>query len=167
MKLNHSKLIIISGLVWFAIGSGLLYQGLFLLTEASKTGGLFSNWLQPYFGGLDEAIIALMCGALVIGFFKGRMVLGKSARAGIERIRAMAEPVALTSIYSAKYYILIGTMVLLGMSIKWMGLPNDVRGFVDVAIGSALINGAMFYFRSLGDRKVEANCCNVKAGCCD
>jgi hypothetical protein len=38
-------------------------------------------------------------------------------------------------------------MVLLGLVIRFLPIPIDARGLVDVAIGSALINGAMLYFR--------------------
>lgn len=155
MKLSHTKLIVISGLIWFAVGCSLLPFGLSLLSEASKqemnpAANLpFIRALAPYVGGFEQGMLAIMVGALMIGYAKGRFVLGKSARKGMERIRAMPNPANLSAIYSPKYYALLGGMVLLGMSIKWMGLPNDIRGFVDVAIGSALINGAMIYFRSL------------------
>ena len=39
-------------------------------------------------------------------------------------------------------------MVGLGALIKVLNLPLDVRGAIDIVIGSALINGAMIYFRS-------------------
>jgi hypothetical protein len=155
MKLSHTKLIIISGLIWFAVGCSLLPFGLSLLSEASRQEFNhaaylpFIRALAPYAGGFEQGMLAIVIGALMIGYFKGRFVLGKSAVRGMERIRSMPNPASLAAIYSPKYYALLGGMVLLGMSIKWLGLPNDIRGFVDVAIGSALINGAMIYFRSL------------------
>lgn len=154
MKLSHNKLIIISGLVWFAVGSYLLPLGLSLLSEAGRqelnpAANLpLIRSLAPYVGGFEQGMLAIVVAALMIGFLKGRFVLGKSAMKVMDRIRSMSNPASLSGIYSPKYYLLIGGMVLLGMSIKVLGLPNDVRGFVDVTIGSALINGAMIYFRS-------------------
>jgi hypothetical protein len=39
-------------------------------------------------------------------------------------------------------------MMMLGMIFRYLPIPIDVRGFIDLAIGSALMNGAMLYFRA-------------------
>lgn len=152
MKLSHTKLIMISGLVWFGIGVYLLQLGLNLLLGGVNADLSASQYpllraLSPYTGSLETAAIVLVVIALFIGYFKGRYVLGKSAKRGVDRIRSFSNPAPLQNIYSAKYYILLGSMVALGISIKYMGLNNDVRGLIDAIIGSALINGAMIYFR--------------------
>ena len=153
MKLSHIKLIMISGLVWFGIGVYLLQLGLNLLLSGVHHPDLSTGQypllkaLSPYTGSVEAAVVALVVIALFIGYFKGRYVLGKSAKRGVDRIRSFSDPAPLKNIYSAKYYILLGGMVALGISIKYMGLNNDVRGLIDAAIGSALINGAMIYFR--------------------
>jgi len=155
IKLGHKALIIISGLVWFAVGTMLLTIGLDLLVKGSKNERFFEghsypvmDTIAPYMGGLEQAALLIVALALIVGYFKGKFVLGKSAIKGIQRIRSFPNPTSLANIYSAKYYILLAAMVALGMSIKYMGVPQDVRGGVDVAIGSALINGAILYFRS-------------------
>lgn len=153
MKLSHPKLIAISGAVWFAIGVYLLNLGLNLLVANSTAeGAIIAEYpllqvMTPYLGSIQTAALTLVIIALAIGYFKGRYVLGKSAQKGVERIQSMPNPAPLSKIYSAKYYILLGSMVALGISIKYMGLSNDVRGFIDTIIGAALINGAMIYFR--------------------
>jgi hypothetical protein len=153
MKLSHTKLIMISGLVWFGVGVYLLQLGLNLLLGGVNSPDLSASQypllrtLSPYTGSLESAAIVLVVIALFIGYFKGRYVLGKSAKRGVDRIRSFPNPAPLQNIYSWQYYILLGSMVLLGISIKYMGLNNDVRGLVDAAIGSALINGAMIYFK--------------------
>lgn len=152
MKLSHTKLIMISGLIWFGIGIYLLQLGLNLLLSGVGQDFATSSYpllrfLAPFTGGVEMAIIVLVVIALFVGYMKGRYVLGKSARRGVERIRSFSNPAPLKSIYSAKYYILLAAMVGLGISIKYMGLSNDVRGWIDATIGSALINGAMIYFR--------------------
>jgi hypothetical protein len=153
LRLSHAKLVLLSGLVWALIGGLLLNIGLNLLMglpnqplESDKYPLL--TMLSPYVGSGQECAIVLVAVALFIGFFKGRYVLGKSAKRGIERLLTFPNPTSLRNIYSAKYYILLGVMCGIGMSIKFLGIPNDVRGFVDVAIGAALINGAMIYFRA-------------------
>lgn len=154
MKLSHTKLIVISGLIWFGVGVYLLQLGLSLLLSGVQPAEMLADSqypllraLAPYTGSLEAAVIVLVMIALFIGYFKGRYVLGKSARRGVERIRSFANPAPLHRIYSAKYYILLACMVGLGISMKYLGLNNDVRGLIDAAIGSALINGAMIYFR--------------------
>lgn len=161
MKLSHAKLIALSGLVWFGIGVYLLQLGLNLLLTGSQVDLSTSSYpllktISPYTGSIETAVLVLVMVALFIGYFKGRYVLGKSAKKGAERIRSFSNPAPLQSIYSAKYYILLGSMVALGISIKYMGLSNDVRGFVDAIIGSALINGAMIYFRLAQEARVNS-----------
>jgi hypothetical protein len=152
MKLSHVKLIVISGLVWFGIGVYLLQLGLNLLLEGVHHPVHTDQFpllkaLAPFTGGFEMAVVMVVVIALFIGYFKGRYVLGKSAKRGVERIRSFANPAPLQHIYSPKYYLLLGGMVALGISIKYMGLDHDVRGLIDAAIGSALINGSMIYFR--------------------
>jgi hypothetical protein len=151
MKLSHTKLIVISGMIWFAVGFYLLQLGLNLLL-----GGVHINIAENYpllkvasslFDNGEIAAIVLVVIALFIGYLKGRYVLGKSAQKGVVRILTFPNPAPLSQIYSLKYYVLLVLMMGLGVSMKYIGLNDDVRGFIDAIIGSALINGAMIYFR--------------------
>lgn len=155
IKVSHATMIVLSGLIWLIVGALLLKLGLGLLVGVIQPDYMVlpSHYpvitlLTPYLGSKENGVLLLIAGSLYLGYIKGRYVLGKSAHRGVARIRAFPNPTLLSNIYSAKYYILLGAMVALGMSIKFLGIPNDVRGFVDVAIGSALINGAIIYFRS-------------------
>ncbi|MEI8365823.1 MAG: hypothetical protein WCF65_05325 [Parachlamydiaceae bacterium] len=163
MKLSHSKLITLSGLVWFAIGVYLLQLGLTLIfgnfhmpAELFQHHLPFIHALMGYIGGKEIAAILLVIIALYAGYLKGRYVLGKSAQRGIDRIGTLPNPSHIKTIYAPAYYLLLGGMVVLGISIKYMGLSNDVRGLIDVIIGSALINGAMIYFRAARENKAQA-----------
>lgn len=154
IRLRHNYLLIISGLVWLAVGSSLMMMGLnFLLSGTKGDRSLESSYplldsMAPYMGNLEQAALVIVALGLFIGYFKGKFVLGKSAKRGIERIQSFPNPTSLSNIYSAKYYILLAIMIGLGMSMKYLGVPSDVRGFVDVAVGAALINGSMFYFKA-------------------
>ncbi len=153
MNVKPSVLIVISGLVWLAVGVYLMQLGIGFLLEgqmaamvrADSTTPLLS-WLAPFFG-VETAAILLVVVALYIGYLKGRYVLGKAAQKGVSRILALPRPIALMKIYAPRYYLLLGLMILIGMSMKWLGVSKDLRGFVDIAIGAALINGAVVYFR--------------------
>jgi hypothetical protein len=162
INVRHKTLIVISGLVWLAVGSSLLMMGLNFLLEGVKTehASAASYPLLSSMNGIllnmEQAALVLVALGLFIGYFKGKFVLGKSAKQGVARIQGFSNPTALSNIYSAKYYILLGLMIGLGMSMKYVGLPIDVRGLVDVAVGSALINGSMFYFRACFSKECMA-----------
>lgn len=152
MRLSKTACIAISGVIWFVVGVGLLTLGLnFIVHKAQmdihETSSLIAK-LTPVAGGREHAALALIAIGLVIGFFKGRFVLVKTVRRVVERIVAMPADVRLSQVYSRSYLMLIGGMILLGLSMKWLGLPTEVRGLIDVAIGSALMNGASAYFRA-------------------
>lgn len=152
-KASHAMLVLVSGLIWLAVGLWLLPLGLNLLLSSVSESGRYPliELLAPSLGGWEQTVTTLIAAGLLIGYFKGRYVLGKSAKRGIERITTFPNPTKFSNIYSLKYYILLGTMIGLGISIKVFGLANDIRGFIDVAIGAALINGAVIYFRSASE----------------
>ena len=151
MRLSKTIWIVISGLIWFIVGIGLLTLGLnFIVFKAQvdlgDTTSLIAK-LAPLTGGREQAALALIATALIIGFIKGRFVLAKTVRRVVERIMSLPQPIKFAQVYSRGYLMLIAGMILLGLSMKWLGFPSEIRGFVDVAIGSALMNGAMAYFR--------------------
>jgi hypothetical protein len=154
IHLKHSTMVFLSGLVWLIVGLFLMPLGINLLLSSlhmnvkdNQSYPLIHS-LSPFIGEWESTVLVLLCIGLIIGFLKGRFVLGKSARQGIKRIQQFSNPTCLSNIYSLKYYILILGMMGLGMGIKLFGLADDIRGFVDVAIGAALINGALVYFRT-------------------
>lgn len=150
-KVGHTMLIFVSGLVWLAVGCFLLPLGLNFIVESILSENLRTqphpilNFLAPYAGGVEQAVLTLIALALLIGFMKGRYVFAKTVQRSVSRILSLPNPVSLSKIYTPQYYLLLGSMVLLGVLVRF--LPLDVRGAVDVIIGSALINGAMLYFR--------------------
>lgn len=150
MKLSHSKLIFISGLVWLAIGLFLLPLGMRLLLGAAFAIAVptpLLTPLAPLVGGAQQAALFIVVIGLLIGYTKGRFVLAKSVRRSIARILTFSNPTSIANLYSRGYYMLMALMICMGMAIKWFGLPDDVRGLIDVAVGAALIQGAMLYFR--------------------
>jgi hypothetical protein len=154
IKLKHTSLIVISGLIWLGIGIYLLQLGINLLMASCIHSELSANghypavtYLSAYVGNREGAALILVALGLFIGGIKGRYVLGKSARRGVDRILAFPNPTSLGNIYSVKYYLLLVLMMSLGISIKFLGIAGDIRGVIDITIGSALTNGSMYYFR--------------------
>ncbi len=75
-------------------------------------------------------------------------MLKKSVKKQVARISQLSEPTHIKQIYSRGYYILIGSMMALGMSLRFLPVSLAVRGAVDIAIGFALFNGALQYYRA-------------------
>lgn len=160
LKLTHSTLVFLSGLVWFAIGAFLLQIGLNLLFDTTLQATGYHPvvaGLTPYFGSKEQVVLLIITLALLIGYFKGRFALGKAVQRGVSRIVTFPNPTSIANIYSGKYYLLIGVMILLGASMKFFNVPKDIRGGIDVTVGAALINGAIIYFRTAYNMKRAAN----------
>lgn len=165
-KLSHSKLIFISGLIWVVVGGMLTQLGLSLLMGESLTSSLSSGKVEgshPLLAqlipplGINRAVLTLLVIALVIGYMKGKFVLGKSAKRGVDRILSFPEPTSIFNIYSPMYYALLGGMMFLGISIKYLGIPHDIRGMIDIAVGMALLKGGTLYFRHASTIKAQAS----------
>lgn len=152
VKLTPFKLIIFSGFVWFAIGLYLLTLGMHFIVGTAVSGAYDPTSLlalfSPIAGGREQGALLLIVIGLLLGFIKGRLVLAKTVQKVVDRIRSLPMPIKLSQVYGLSYVALIGVMVLLGMSLKWLQVPLVLRGIIDVAIGSALMNGASAYFRT-------------------
>jgi hypothetical protein len=151
MHLSKATWIAISGMIWFITGIGLLTLGLNFIVyvaqiDTSETDSLIAQ-IAPLAGGRQQAAVVHIVVGLIVGFMKGRFVLVKTVRKVVDRILNLTHPIKVTQVYSKGYMLLIGAMVLLGLSMKWLGFPMEIRGAIDVAIGSALMNGAIAYFR--------------------
>jgi hypothetical protein len=140
--------IFFSGFLWLAIGVFLLYKGLNFVSEATLATDSLSFRFQGLFGSPGQAGTGIIAIGLMIGFAKGRLVLSKTVDRVVKRIRSLQVPIRASQIYARSYWILIGSMVALGFAMRFLPIPLDARGLIDVAIGSALVNGAMLYFRA-------------------
>jgi len=134
MHISKSILLKISGAVWLGVGMMLLNLGAHFLIELGPTG---NEW----------TLICLIILAVMIGQVKGRTVLAKVATRSFHRISAISHRTTIKDLYTRKDFIVIGLMMLLGMSMKSLGLPPAVRGFIDIAVGTGLVQGALRYFR--------------------
>ncbi len=149
-KMTPLVLLVLSGMIWLAVGCVLLPLGLNFIVETllnENRHGFYPvlSFLSPYVGGLDPAALLLIACALVVGFLKGRYVLAKSVQRSVHRLSTLPHPIPLSQLYPLSYYLLLGSMFLMGYLVRFT--PLDVRGGIDVTIGSALISGAFLYFR--------------------
>lgn len=162
-KFKHPSLIVIAGLVWLSIGVLLLNLGIKLILSCIQgadqnvvTAAPLLGAVAPYLGGRENAGLLLLAFALCIGYFKGRFVLMKSAIRVVARIRSLPSPIGVHRIYSPKFFLLIAGMMLLGVLFRVFSIPPDIRGVIDAAVGSALIRGALVYFRVAGQVKKDS-----------
>lgn len=152
MKVRHTAVIVVSALSWLVIGVFLLTKGFYLLLQPTTSSCLWEK-LSFFSTRPEEKGLILVCLGLVIGFLKGRLVLSKTATRLIGRLESFPNPCPIALIYPKYYWILLLSMVFLGVSLKWLPIPFDFKGVIDVAIGAALTNGASFYIRHLLLRK--------------
>ena len=132
--LSHKTLIRISGTVWLLIGSFLLNLGINLLMRGVEK----SEMTQAIF---------LLTVALIVGHYKGRYVLAKVAERSFHRICALPNPTSLKNLYTRGNYVLIALMMALGMCMRAFDVPPIIRGCIDCAVGAALIQGSIRYYR--------------------
>ncbi len=141
--ITHRFCIRLTGFVWFAIGTWLFFKGL----KYVSYGAFEPSGISSFFATSERGAAILISAGLLVGFLKGQFVLRKTVTRVAGRIAALPMPLSIGKIYAPSYWILIGSMMLLGMSMNFLPIALDLRGAIDVAIGSALISGAILYFK--------------------
>lgn len=153
-KFSHRVLISLSGALWLAVGFYLMPLGIHFLVQSAYEGGEnlpLLNSLSRMGVSAESASLVLIALGLAVGYGKCRAIFSKTVQKGVAHIRALPKKAPITAVYTPKYLLLLAIMVLLGLSMKWLSVPLDIRGFVDVAVASALINGSMLYFRQASE----------------
>jgi hypothetical protein len=152
LRFKHSTLVCIAGGLWMIMGIFLMNMGLRFIAEKSVVVGFTDETsllktLSNIFGGLQQAAVALIGLGLMIGYMKGRFVLAKTVAKMVARLKSFEEPVSLYRLYSPKFYLLILIMISMGVLFRIFEVPTDIRGLIDLAVGAALVNGAVLYFK--------------------
>lgn len=157
-KFSHPVLITLSGIVWLAVGFYLMPLGINFLIQSAQEGNF--PLIQAFNASgvsSQSACLTLIAVGLAIGYGKSRVIFSKTVKKTVVHIRTLPAKASLTAVYTPKYLLLLGLMVLIGLSMKWLSVPLDIRGLVDVAVASALINGAMMYFRQARELPVASS----------
>lgn len=157
MRIGYISGIVISGMIWLGIGCMLTFKGVFLLASAlvSSEKYLWIETLTRLCKNRDQATMFLVFIPVVIGILKGRFVLSKSVEKFVKRLLLKPSPIHLKDLFSRNYVILIFSMMMLGVLIRFSPISQDIRGSIDLAIGSALVNGAFLYFKQAFFLKAE------------
>lgn len=141
------RLLFVSGGAWFTIGVVLLSAGMkFVLAALEGNASRWLHQLMQIAGGREEGALLLIVLGLLVGFIKGRFVMVRAVQRMVKKLEQLSDPIPFSKAYGVRDLFLIGGMIGLGIGLRFV--PLDVRGFIDVAVGAALMNGAMCYFRS-------------------
>ena len=145
--LNRTILLSMSGIIWFCIGSMLLNIGINLMLEAATEA---TPALLPKISalmGITWATLTLVGAALLLGYLKGKFLLLKTVKRETSRILSLPDPIRIKNLYHKKYIFLVMMMISLSVLIRISDISITIRGLIDIAIGSALLQGALFYLR--------------------
>lgn len=123
----------VAGLALGSVGTALLLQG-----RGLSVAGLFGV-------------------ALAAGSCKGRFVLVPLVDSNVQRLWGLPGAGRLWQIYPRGTWIFIGCMIVLGITLRWASTAVPDRwsvsalGTIDLAVGVALLVGALRYARALID----------------
>ncbi len=148
----------IAGTSWLLIGLFLLTRGLILLYPYAQTNIAlvpFQQKASMLFYGIyyllrsnTEVVIFYVCAGLLMGFLKARTIFKKIVDRNVTRIESLKkENYSVLDTFAKKDYIIMACMMLLGASMRLLEIPHDLRGCILIAVGSALIQGSIFYFQ--------------------
>jgi len=144
--------IALMGAMWFSIGAFLLYKGIFLLMQActfyEPKNVILISQMRKFVPSVENAAILILSIGLFLGIMKGRFVLATRARKEVCKLLQIPEPIHIKHVFSIKLLAIMAIMMSLGMAMTVGKLSYDIRAMIDVAVGSALIQGAVQYFRS-------------------
>ncbi len=143
----------ISGLIWLALGVFLLWRGVSLVVGACEveSDGFhpFVDALSLALGSVQKVALLLMSLGLILGYFKGRFVLTRTAERTIARINSLPKRARISQVYGRGSILLMVLMMGMGMTLRALGAPEELRGFILVAVGCALLYGSTTIFRAI------------------
>ncbi len=151
---EHKTLYRISGALWLLIGIFLLRTGIYHMLSgwdgrafSTENYSFFFTWLATTFSSKENAAAIMIALSILLGTLKGRIALAKAAVRNKKRIAALENPISIKNLFTKQMYLLILAMMGLGLLLKNLHLSSDIRGFIDIAVGTALIKGAIGYFK--------------------
>ncbi len=129
-EVRKQILIVLAGLVWVGAGIWLTWMAV--------------SWLIEYEG--DMALIFVILG-LVVGFIKTKFVFNRLVSSNLQRIHSMEGKGFIFAFITPKSYVLIISMILIGMLLRNSSLPREYLSIIYMGVGLALIISGLKYFR--------------------
>ncbi|MEM8629178.1 MAG: hypothetical protein AAGF04_03825 [Chlamydiota bacterium] len=137
--MNKWQATAISGLLWMVGGFSLLSKGLRLFFE----GALSAESSYPSY----NLLLIYLTLALLVGFLKGKWVLRRTAERIFQRILDWEGPISFFQLYDKRTALILLLMMGMGLLMNRLALPPLYRGWIDLAVGAALIQSACTFFR--------------------
>lgn len=149
--MNQNKAMALAGSLWCTIGVVLMLRGLSFIQammESSIRGPVYL-FIEKFSlsQSLSTPVVLLLIGVF-IGFVKGNTVLKKGAEKNIERLKLL-KIVPIWKVFPVAGWVIMGVMSMIGMVVRYAGIPLDIRAVILVAVGSGLIQGGMTYFSGM------------------
>lgn len=146
MRIRPKTFSYLSAALWLAVGLFLSNTGIQLLVLSSKLPGyypLLELFERTIANTKESAALVLITIALVIGTIKARTALAKTAKRSVDRHRSFSEAMPIWMLYDKATYFLIGAMMGIGILLRVSGTPTDIRAFILLTVGFALMQGAL------------------------
>lgn len=134
----------LSAFLWLIVGSTLFSVGLRLISRSLQAEITETPFMSALSLLSDSKLtLGMLVGAtgVLLGCFKGHFALGKSAQRLNSYYKTLPNPSPIYRLYPLPYYALLAVMMGLGMLLNFLQTPSDIRGFIDIAIGVALLIG--------------------------
>ncbi len=123
-----------AGFLWVVIGAFMIYRAV----------GISYQFGSPF----NYPILI----GFIIGYVKHQFVFSKIVKRNLERIRELAphkSKICLFAFQPMQAYLIVMFMVSLGILIKQLGLPDDLRMVIFTMVGTALFLSGIRYFRAI------------------
>jgi hypothetical protein len=113
--------LLLAGLVWSIVGTGLICVGTYWVLSTSTH------------------IMGLLALSLCMGLVKSLLILDKVASRIVKRIVLRGEGRCLVSFYSVRVWVIVIIMILMGRLLRSMGLSYALLGVIYSAVGTSLL----------------------------
>ena len=122
MRVPKRYLPFVAGGLWLAVGTGLALRGLF--------------WWRPWRSPGAELLAVVL---LPVAFLFATRILFRVARRNLAYIATLPERVSFWSFQPPRSWLLMGGMILLGITLRRSALPREWLGILYFVMGTALI----------------------------
>ena len=122
--------LLLAGLAWTAVGSGMLAAGIHWSLTARPWG---------------TALV--LAGAAATGWAKERFVLHRRAEQNADRILASEDGRCVGGAFSWQAWLFVIAMIVLGATLRRSPVSRVLLGFVYVAVGLGLLLGSLVSWR--------------------
>lgn len=126
----------IAAAMWSCVGAGLFSVGTY--------------WLLKNGDGLGFVLLVIASG---LGLGKSLLVLDRTAFRNIDRIKSRGDDRCFGGFLSPRVWILVIGMMVLGRTLRAVGLPKPILGLIYGAVGIGLLFSSRLLWRAWKDRR--------------